>query len=486
MLEDPDRCYAVLQARDPRYDGWFTFAVASTGIYCRPSCPARTPQREHVRFFATAAAAQSAGFRACKRCRPDAVPGSPEWDLRADLVARAMRLIADGVVDRDGVGGLAQRLGYSSRHVHRQLISELGAGPLALARAQRAQTARLLIESTALPFTEVAFAAGFRSLRRFNDTVREVFDLTPTQLRLRARGGAAHSSVLVLRLPTRRPAALGAVIAHLGARTVPGLEAWTSAGVYRRALTLPRGDGVVEMAAGDDHIRARLHLADVRDLAAAVRRCRQLADLDADPVAIDEHLAADPALAAAVRATPGRRVAGYPEPFEAAVRAILGQQVARAAAGRSAQRLVERTGTTLVQPRGTIRRGFPTADALAGADLAGLGLTQRRAATLRELAVAVADGRLDLQVGADRAAVRAGLSAIPGIGPWTVEEVALRGLADPDAFPATDLVLGQVAAASGLAADAAALRARAERWRPWRAYAAEHLWASRAHAARAA
>lgn len=486
MLDDPDRCYAALQARDRRYDGWFIVGVSSTGIYCRPSCPARTPKREHVRFFATSAAAQGAGFRACKRCRPDASPGSPEWDQRADLVGRAMRLIADGVVDRDGVAGLAARLGYSHRHLHRQLVAEVGAGPLSLARAQRAQTARILIETTAMPFTEVAYAAGFGSLRRFNDTVREVFDLTPSQLRRRLRQGqGVEGGAVVLRLALRRPVSLGFAMDHLAVRAIDGVEEAVGGG-YRRALALPRGDGVVELEPATDHVHARLHLTDLRDLAAAVDRSRRLLDLDADPVAVDAHLADDPVLAPLVAAVSGLRVPAYPDPFEAAVRTILGQQVSLAGARRFWTRLVERTGPRLDQPVGGVVRRFPSAEQLAEADLAGLGLTTRRERTLRTLVTEVAEGELDLQVGADRAVVREALQAIPGIGPWTVEEVALRGLADPDAFPSSDLVLGQVATRLGIPGGVRGLHDHAERWRPWRAYAAQHLWSSAAALRRAA
>jgi AraC family transcriptional regulator, regulatory protein of adaptative response / DNA-3-methyladenine glycosylase II len=478
MIDDPDLCYSALQARDPRFDGWFSVGVTSTGIYCRPSCPARTPHRHNVRFFATSAAAQRAGFRACKRCRPDATPGSPEWDLRTDLVGRAMRLIADGIVDREGVVGLATRLGYSSRHVHRQLVTELGAGPLELARAQRAQTARVLIETTRLPFTEVAYAAGFSSVRQFNDTVREVFVVTPTQLRRRVRRGveASQGGALVLRLPARAPAALDDAVAHLAARQVDGLEEVAADGTYRRAFALPGGEAIAEMAARSDHVRATLRLQDLRDLTAAVQRCRRMLDLDADPEAVDAHLGADPALRSGVATTPGLRVPGCGELFEAAVRAVLGQQVSLAGGRRFLARLVERSGDVLRHPVGEVTRRFPTPAELANTDLAGIGLTRRRELTVRSLAVAVADGRVTMDVGADRDELRRALLALDGVGAWTVAEVALRGLGDPDAFPASDLVLRRVAASLGLPGDARELQARAERWRPWRAYAAQHLW----------
>ncbi len=311
---DPDQCYAAVKSRDRRFDGWFVTAVRTTGIYCRPSCPAITPQRANVDFFPTAAGAQQRGFRACKRCRPDASPGSPEWNARQDVVARAMRLIADGVVERDGVGGLAVRLGYSERHLNRLLTDELGAGPLAIARAQRAHTARLLVETTTIPLTDVAFAAGFGSVRQFNDTMREVFDAAPSVLRRSARpadrpAGSTPTGDVRLRLPTRPPFAGHAALAFLGERAIPGLESWDGT-VYRRAVALPTGHGTVALAAGDDHVVARVRLADWSDLAVAVQRVRRLLDLDADPVAVDAALGADRALRPLVAATAGRRSPG--------------------------------------------------------------------------------------------------------------------------------------------------------------------------------
>jgi AraC family transcriptional regulator of adaptative response / DNA-3-methyladenine glycosylase II len=298
-----------VQSKDVRFDGWFFTGVVTTGIYCRPSCPVRPPKAKNMRFYPSAAAAQQAGFRACKRCRPDASPGSPEWNARADLVARAMRLIADGVVDREGVGGLANGLGYSTRQIERHLRTELGAGPLAIARAQRAQTARVLIETTALPMAAVALAAGFTSVRSFNAAVREVFASSPTELRHRAaRGGPpAAPGSLSLRLPFRRPLCPDSLFGHLAATAVPGVEEWRE-GWYRRTLRLPHGGGIVALAPRPDHIECRLTLGDLRDLAVAINRCRRLLDLDADPVAVDEQLARDPPLAALVAGSPGRRV----------------------------------------------------------------------------------------------------------------------------------------------------------------------------------
>jgi len=284
--EDFERCYRAVQSKDARFDGWFVTAVLTTRIYCRPSCPVRPPFARNVRFLPTAAAAQREGFRACKRCRPDASPGSPEWNVRGDVVARAMRLIADGTVDREGVGGLAARVGYTTRQLERLLQAEVGAGPLALARAQRTQTARVLIETTDLPFGDVAFAAGFSSIRQFNDTVRLVFENTPSALRKRAaaRFGSDGTSpgALSLRLPVRTPFAYEGVFGHLAAGAVPGCEEARD-GAYRRTLRLPSGSAVVTLTPAVDHVRCQLVLDDFRDLTTAIARCRRLLDLDADP-----------------------------------------------------------------------------------------------------------------------------------------------------------------------------------------------------------
>lgn len=358
MYADTERCVRAVRSKDARFDGWFFTAVITTRIYCRPSCPVVPPKAENMTFYPSAAACQQAGFRACKRCRPDTSPGSPEWDQRADLVARAMRLVADGVVDREGVPGLARRLGYSTRQVERQLLAELGAGPLALARAQRAQTARLLIETTALPMAEIAFAAGFASIRTFNDTVREVFALSPSELRERATRSARQrsdspgtSGVLSLRLPFRAPLNPDNLFGHLAATAVPGVEEWRD-GAYRRTLRLPYGHGIVGLTPQPDHIACRLTLSDLRDLPVAISRCRRMLDLDADPVAVDEQLRTDPVLAPLVDKAPGRRVPRTVDEAEFAVRAVLGQQVSTAAARTHAARLVVAHGEPVDDPEG--------------------------------------------------------------------------------------------------------------------------------------
>ncbi len=470
---DHERCYRAVASRDARFDGWFFTAVHTTGIYCRPSCPARTPLPANVSFFATAAGAQAAGFRACRRCRPDATPGSPEWDVRADVVARAMRLIADGEVERSGVPGLAARLGYSERQLHRLLVAELGVGPLALARAQRAQTARVLIETTDLPVSDIAFAAGFASIRQFNDTIREVFATTPSALRARRRGTHGPGS-LTLRLAARAPYDAAEVLLFLGAHAAPGLEEWDGT-TFGRVLDLPHGPAVAQLSPAPDGgaaVTARLQLTELRDLGAAVSRCRRMLDLDADPVAVDQLLSADPALAPLVAGAPGRRVPGSPDAAELAVRAVLGQQISVAAGRTITGRVVRAAGTPLAEPVGTLTHAFPSPDALAGADLAAIGLTGARRRSVQGLAAAVAEGRVPLDRGADRDDAERALLALPGIGPWTAALVRLRGLGDPDTWLPGDLALRRSLTALG-SCDADA----ATRWRPWRSYAVLHLWA---------
>jgi AraC family transcriptional regulator of adaptative response / DNA-3-methyladenine glycosylase II len=479
---DFDVCYRALGARDGRFDGWFFTAVTSTGVYCRPSCPAMTPKREHVRFYPSAAACQQAGFRACKRCRPDATPGSPEWNARGDVVARAMRLIADGVIDRDGVPGLAAALGYSVRQLQRVLVAELGAGPLALARAQRAQAARTLIETSSLPMTDVAFAAGFDSIRQFNATVRAVFAMTPTELRRRAgRSGGADAGAadagLRLKLSFRRPLRPDNLFGHLAATAVPGVEE-IDGRTYRRTLRLPFGVGIVELTPESDHAACRLSLVDLRDLSAAIARCRWLLDLDADPLAIDGLLGEDPALRALVAHAPGRRVPRTVDGSEMAIRAVLGQQISTAAARTHAARLAAHYGEPVSDPDGGLSHVFPVAEALSEAEFS---MPAGRQATMRGLLAALSSGELDLSPGGDRERARAGLDALPGIGPWTREVIAMRALGDPDAFPATDLGVRRGAEALGLPGAQSALTACAERWRPWRAYAVQHLWGATRH-----
>ncbi|MGW6903597.1 AlkA N-terminal domain-containing protein [Streptomyces sp. NPDC054940] len=461
---DQDTRYEAVRSRDGRFDGEFFFAVETTGIYCRPSCPAVTPKRHNVRFFPTAAAAQGSGFRACRRCRPDAVPGSAEWNVRADAVGRAMRLIGDGIVDREGVAGLAARLGYSARQVQRQLTAELGAGPVALARAQRAHTARVLLQTTELPITEIAFASGFASVRQFNDTIRDVYASTPSELRAAAvpRGGrgarraGTPSAGIPLRLAYRGPYQSGAVFELLEREAVPGVEVVTGLPgrrTYRRTLRLPHGTGIVAVdertgasrAQGGAHpggwLDARLHLTDPRDLTTAVHRLRRLFDLDADPYAVDERLGVDARLGPMVAARPGLRSPGAADPEELAVRELVGPA--------EAERLVVRYGKALDSPCGSLTHLFPEPAVLAEAEPDG---------PLGALAAALADGAVRLDPGAERDAAQDALLGLPGLDARTVAVIRTRALGDPDvAPPGVDVP---------------------DSWRPWRSYAWQHLRAA--------
>ncbi|MFF9475546.1 DNA-3-methyladenine glycosylase 2 family protein [Streptomyces roseolus] len=445
--DEGDTLYQAVSSRDARFDGEFFFAVRTTGIYCRPSCPAVTPKRRNVAFFPTAAAAQGHGFRACRRCRPDAVPGSAEWDVRADVVGRAVRMIGDGVVDREGVPGLAVRLGYSTRQVQRQLTAELGAGPVALARAQRAHTARVLLQTTSLPVTEIAFAAGFASVRQFNDTIRAVYARTPTELRAETAGAAgprAATTGVPLRLAYRGPYAAAEVFDLLAAEALPGVEEVTGergARTYRRTLRLPYGPGVVAVAeaAPGRWLEARLHLAELRDLTTAVHRLRRLLDLDADPYAVTERLGADPRLAAAVAARPGLRSPGAADPEEYALRTVLGP-------AESARVLAE-LGTPLDSPDGSLHALFPAPADLVGHPVAG------------PLARALADGGLRLDAGADRDESARVLGDVPGVDARAAALIRIRSLGDPDVAPVGD----------------PATLADAGEWAPWRSYARRYL-----------
>lgn len=474
---DFERCYRAVDSRDQRFDGWFYTGVLTTGIYCRPSCPATTPKRNNVRFFPSAAAAQGAGLRACRRCRPDATPGSPQWDLRADLVSRAMRLIADGVVDRDGVPGLAARLGYTERHLHRLLRTELGAGPLALARAQRAQTARTLIESTNLGLAEVAFAAGFGSVRQFNDTLRAVYAVPPSELRATRRGPTtpAGPGAITVRLAYRPPLHVGALLDFLAPRTLPGVDE-VRAGTYHRGLRLPHGTGTAALTPTERHVVATLRLTDLRDLAPAVARCRRLLDLDADPTAVDAALATDPALAPMVTAEPGVRVPRAVDGFEVAVRAVVGQQVSVASARTTLTRLLRQLATPVSEAGGGELSGFPAAAEVLAAPDSAFRMPAARRATLRRLAAAVAAGEVDLEPGGDRQETRRRLLTLPGVVAWTADYVALRALGDPDVLLPTDVAVRRGAAALGLPTSPDTLYSYADRWRPWRSYALSRLW----------
>jgi AraC family transcriptional regulator, regulatory protein of adaptative response / DNA-3-methyladenine glycosylase II len=557
MTLDFDTCYRAVVARDPRFDGRFFTGVTSTGIYCRPICPARTPARRNMRFLPHAGAAEAAGFRACRRCRPESSPGSPDWNARADLAARAVRLIADGYADEHGISGLARRLAVAERHLRRLLLAELGTTPIALARTTRLQTARRLLAETGMLVTEIAFASGFSSVRQFNASFREAYGRPPTALRARVprprrrpaggarpgpppatdrqaqdeqaqdeqaqdeqaqdergaarqgaagRGAAGHGAAgqepreetatsgtwLMLRLACREPFDGQSLLRFLAARAIAGVEE-VAHGRYARTVRVPGGSGIVELVpppaarggepgragraggtAGGAQVLLRVRLTGLRGIGQVVSRCRQLFDLDADPQAIAAALAADEALAPLVAARPGLRVPGAYDGFELAVRAVIGQQVSVPAASTLTGRLAARHGTRLdgaAGPAGPLSVLFPRPADLADADLAGLGLTTARQATLRALAAACAAGRLDLDPGTDPEETAARLAELPGVGPWTVAYIRMRA-GDPDAFPGTDLGLRRAMERLGCGPG------RADQWRPWRAYAALHLWAA--------
>lgn len=483
MLRGFDEMYGALASRDARFDGQFIAGVHTTGVYCRPSCPAITPRPGNVSFYRTAAAAHEAGLRACKRCQPDAVPGSPEWNLHDDLASRAMRLVQDGVVEREGVEGLARRLGYTARHLTRVLTAELGAGPLALARAHRAQTARALLASTDLPVSDIAFAAGFGSLRQFNDTMAEIYRATPTELRAITRRGPRGSAVahpapagagsgapITLRLPARPPFDGSGVLRFLADHAVPGLEEGDDTS-FARSLALPHGPAAVRIALdpAQPGVLVDARLSDLADVPALSARVRRLFDLDADSVAIDTALGADPVLRPLVAARPGIRIAGVADGEEALFRTLIGQQISVAAARTVLGRLVADLGDG----------GFPSAAAIAARGAEVLRGPASRIRTILGAADAIAAGELRIDVETPTAELRERLLALPGIGPWTADYLAMRALGNPDVLPATDLVIRQSAAALGMPEGVRALQERAARWAPWRSYAGLHLWAAR-------
>ena len=496
---DADVCERARLSRDIRFDGRFFIGVVTTGIYCRPVCPVQPPKAANVRFYGSAAAAARAGFRPCLRCRPETAPGSPAWSGSPATVRRALRLIDDGALDRAGTDALARRLGIDARHLRRLFDRHLGASPLQVAATRRLHRAKRLIDATDLPLAAVAQAAGFGSVRRFNDALRRVYGRTPRELRQRRRGpaGAEHpGGRLRLRLHYRTPCDAAALLGFLAPRAIPGVEVVDVAGgTYRRAFRLagerqdnracsgapPAGPdcaGVLQVEARTDgRLDVEVDHADARILLDVAARVRRLFDLDADPLAFGRHLAGAPLLAARIDALPGIRVPGAWDGFETAVRAILGQQVTVKGATTLAGRLADALGEPLPVPLRApgLARTFPPPEAVAGFDLRTIGVPAGRAAALRAMAGAVADGTLPLGPTAEPDATRVRLTAIPGIGPWTAEYIAMRVLRDPDAFPAGDLGLRK-AVARGKPVEERALRAMAEAWRPWRAYAAMLLW----------
>jgi AraC family transcriptional regulator of adaptative response / DNA-3-methyladenine glycosylase II len=483
--------YRALSSRDARFDGQFIAGVHSTGIYCRPSCPAMTPHARNVSFYRTAAAAHEAGLRACKRCQPDAVPGSPDWNLRDDLASRAMRLITDGVVEREGVPGLARHLGYTARHLTRVLVSELGAGPLALARAHRAQTARTLLVSTDLSISDVAFAAGFASIRAFNETMTEIYETTPRDIRRRWSGhgsarrpstapeeeatGAGVGTSISLRLPARAPFDGAGLLRFFADHAINGLESGDDT-VFERRLRLPHGGANIRVTLaeatgkGTAGIRCSATLDTVADVATLVARVRRMFDLDADSEAIDATLGSDPTLAPLVAGLPGIRLPGTPDAEEALFRTLIGQQISVASARTVLGRITGELGESGM---------FPTAVQLAEHGHEVLRGPASRVNAIIGVAEALASGALDLDVSTPVAEFTARLTALPGVGPWTAGYLAMRVLGNPDILLTSDLVILQSAAALGLPASAKTLAVHGERWSPWRSYAGLHLWRAR-------
>lgn len=469
---DPDQCYAALSARDRRWDGLFFVGVSTTGIYCRPICPARLPRRDRCTFYPSAAAAEAAGFRACLRCRPERAPGAAPVDRVSRLVRRAVARIASGALDHAPLATLASDLGVSDRHLRRAFVAELGITPHQHAQTRRLALARQLLRDTRLPVVEVARAAGFGSARGMQAALKAA------GRGVTGRGPAGSAPIAhVVTLDARPPYDGEALLAFVATRAIPRVEQVAPRRYARTARFGPRVGWVAVELVGQHTVSVACSPSLGPVLVQVVDRARHLFDLDARPDVIAAHLARDPRLADAVRARPGLRVPGAFDPFELAVRAVLGQQVSVRAATTLAGRLVDAFGVPLPEPLDGLTHAFPSAAELAAvpvADLAGLGLTGPRAATLAALADAIASDRIDLQPGADPDdAVRA-LTAIRGIGPWTANYIAMRGLGWPDAFVGGDLVVKRaLGVASERAADAAAAP-----WRPWRAYAVIHLWAS--------
>jgi AraC family transcriptional regulator of adaptative response / DNA-3-methyladenine glycosylase II len=466
-------------SRDPRFDGKFFIAVTSTGIYCRPVCPVRSPKRANIRYYATAAAAAEAGFRPCLRCRPEAAPGSPAWLGTSALVRRALRLIEGGVLDEVSVEALAERLGVGPRHLHRLFIQHVGASPNTIAQTRRLHSAKQLLDETDLAITEIAMAAGFGSLRRFNDVFQRTYARSPRQLRKLRPGSAAEpGGDVVLRLAFRPPYDWAHVYGFLATRAIPGVEV-ADGNSYARTVLTDAGPVTVRVAPldGEDALELRVSGAEPKPLLQVSAAVRRVFDLAADPSRIARAFRADPLLGPLSKQRPGLRIAGAWDAFECTVRAILGQQVSVAAARTFAGRLVVAAGRRIGDGPDGLTHLFPTPAELAAADLRAIGLTQARAATLNAVARAVADGRIDFSAPAEE--VGAALEALPGIGAWTAQYVALRALGEPDAFPSGDLVLRRMAAAGAAAPlSVADLERRAEAWRPWRGYAVFYLWQS--------
>jgi AraC family transcriptional regulator, regulatory protein of adaptative response / DNA-3-methyladenine glycosylase II len=481
MALDPDECYRAICARDPRTDGRFFTCVHTTGIFCRPICPARTPLRNNVQFVETAEAAQQLGFRACKRCRPEVKAGSAAWDLTAASIKRALRMIDAGALDEQSIEDFAERLGIGARHLRRLIKSALGVAPNRLALARRAAFARGLIEGSNLAMTEVAAASGFGSLRRFNDVVQKEFAASPTQLRANS-GASSVNGGMTLTLKGRGPVDWPALFAFYAARTIPGVET-ASGGRYVRALRTGDGIALIAIEQTDAHaVQVSVNGAKIGELYAVTGRVRRALDLDTDVNAVTKALSADKTLAPALSKMTALRLPGAWDPFELAVRAMLGQQISVKAARTLAGRIVARYGDALPQPLQGYgpTHAFPRAAPLAAAsvpDVMALGLTTARAKALIGLAKTVAD---DLSIFAPAQSLDAlveKLCALDGVGPWTAHYIALRAFGESDAFPASDLGLRKAyGALTGNLPTAQELERAAAKWSPWRGYAAQALW----------
>jgi len=474
-----DTCERARRARDARFDGRFYVGSKTTRIYCRPVCPVPPCKPENAIFFPSAAAASEAGFRPCLRCRPEAAPGSPAWVGTSATVSRALRLLADGALDGGDVEGLAARLGIGPRHLRRLFVKHVGASPLAFAQTRRILFAKKLLNETRLSMTVVADCAGFGSVRRFNEVFRRIYGRTPRELRASDRALARVSGIgLGVQLPFRPPFDWQAAVDFLRLRATPGVEQ-VDDGVYRRTIRVRRLVGRIEITPdlSGNRLKLEVDFPDWRALSRIVQRARRIFDLDADPMVIASHLATDPLLALRLATRPGLRMVSAWDGFEATVRAILGQQVSVQVATTLAGRLAERFGEPLPQPDGQgPHLVFPTAEAIANAELCGIGLPAKRAHTIADVARAVTRGDLDFDAPLDAGAIVQQLTRIPGVGQWTAQYVALRGLGEPDALPAKDLGLLRAAGNEKGAITPSQLRERAEAWRPWRSYAAMHLW----------
>jgi AraC family transcriptional regulator of adaptative response / DNA-3-methyladenine glycosylase II len=475
---DRETCRKARLARDARFDGRFFIGVRTTKIFCRPICPAVSPRERNIDYYPSAAAAAAAGLRPCLRCRPECAPGTPAWNGSSSTVSRALREIAAGALDAAGVGHLADRLGVGERHLRRLFLEHLGAPPIAVAQTHRLLSAKRLLDETDLPISTVALAAGYGSVRRFNHVFRETWNRTPRELRQTRRDArrGVRGKGLAFRLRYRPPFDWDALVGFLSARSIPGVE-YVENGVYRRSILVAGVPGIIELSHALPKVAASEVILEIDHarpecLLGIVSRVRRLCDLDADPVAIAFGLSSDAVLRPLLDARPGLRVPGAWDGFELGIRAILGQQISVRGASTLAGRLVERYGRRLESTRPGVTHLFPRAEELAGADLACIGLPRKRADTLSAFSAAVASGQLVLDGSAAPVETRERLRSIAGIGEWTAGYVAMRALSDPDAFPAADLVLLR-AAGAGTARE---LQGFAERWRPWRAYAALHLW----------